>query len=41
MFVYKGLQLTAVLYAVFLALAVMGLVQWRRSMRVLEPMTPA
>lgn len=33
MFVYKGLQLTAVLYAIFLGLAVMGWLQWRRSLR--------
>jgi nicotinamide mononucleotide transporter len=32
MFVYKGLYLTAGLYAVFLALAVMGFAEWRRSM---------
>ena len=32
MFVYKGLYPTAVLYAVFLVLAVMGLREWRRSM---------
>jgi nicotinamide mononucleotide transporter len=32
MFVYKGLYLTAGLYAVFLALAVRGYVDWRRSM---------
>ena len=30
-FVIKGLRLTAVLYAVFLVLAVIGYVQWRRS----------
>lgn len=30
-FVVKGLQLTAVLYAIFLALAVLGLVQWKKS----------
>lgn len=32
MFLYKGLYLTAGLYAVFLYLAWLGLVQWRRSM---------
>jgi nicotinamide mononucleotide transporter len=31
MYVFKGLYPTAGLYAVFLVLAVMGLVQWRRS----------
>lgn len=30
-FIVKGLRLTAVLYAVFLALAILGYVQWRRS----------
>ncbi len=39
MFLYKELFLTAGLYAVFLGLAVMGLVQWRRSMRA--PLLPA
>lgn len=33
MFIYKGLWLTAGLYGVFLVLAIMGLVQWRRSLR--------
>ena len=33
MFIYKGLCVTAVLYAVFLALAVKGWIDWRRSMR--------
>ena len=33
MFLYKGLYPTAGLYAVFLYLAVMGFVEWRRSMR--------
>ena len=33
MFIYKGLYLTAGLYAVFLYLAVLGFVAWRRSMR--------
>ena len=32
MFVFKGLYLTAVLYAVFLVLAIMGYVQWKRSL---------
>ena len=32
MFAYKGLYVTAVLYAVFLVLAVKGYVDWRRSM---------
>ena len=32
MFLFKGLYLTAGLYAVFLALAVRGYVDWRRSM---------
>lgn len=30
-FVIKGLRLTAVLYAIFLGLAILGYVQWRRS----------
>jgi nicotinamide mononucleotide transporter len=33
MFIFKHLYLTAGLYAVFLALAVRGYVDWRRSMR--------
>jgi nicotinamide mononucleotide transporter len=33
MFVFKGLYLTAGLYAVFLGLAVKGFVDWRRTMR--------
>jgi nicotinamide mononucleotide transporter len=32
MYIYKELYVTAGLYAVFLVLAVMGLVQWRRSL---------
>jgi nicotinamide mononucleotide transporter len=32
MYVYKKLYLTAGLYAVFIGLAVLGLVQWRRSL---------
>ena len=31
MYVYKGLPVTAALYAIFLALAVLGLRSWRRS----------
>lgn len=31
MYIYKGLHVTAGLYAVFLVLAVVGFVQWRRS----------
>jgi nicotinamide mononucleotide transporter len=34
MFIFKHLYLTAGLYAVFLALAVRGYVDWRRSMRI-------
>jgi nicotinamide mononucleotide transporter len=30
-YIYKGLQLTAVLYAVFVVLAVLGLREWRRA----------
>ena len=33
MFIYKSLVLTAGLYAVFLALAVLGFVQWRATLR--------
>lgn len=33
MYIHKDLHVTAGLYAVFLALAVMGFVQWRRSYR--------
>ena len=32
MFIFKGLYLTALLYAGFLVLAIMGYVQWRRSL---------
>jgi len=37
MFVYKQLYVTAVLYAVFLALAARGYVEWRRSMHAPQP----
>jgi len=37
MFIFKGLYLTAGLYAVFLALAVKGFIDWRRSMAAPEP----
>ena len=33
MFIYKGLYVTAVLYAVFLCLAVKGWIDWRDSLR--------
>ena len=36
MFLYKELYLTAGLYTVFIVLAAMGFVQWRRSMRTPE-----
>jgi nicotinamide mononucleotide transporter len=32
MFIFKGLYLTAGLYAVFLALAVRGYIDWRRTL---------
>jgi nicotinamide mononucleotide transporter len=41
MFVYKGLCVTAVLYAVFLGLATKGWIDWRRSLRVPSPSTVA
>jgi nicotinamide mononucleotide transporter len=44
MYIHKSLYVTAGLYAVFLVLAVMGLVQWRRSLardRAAVPATPA
>jgi nicotinamide mononucleotide transporter len=37
MFVFKGLYLTAGLYTVFLVLAIMGYVQWKRSLMAREP----
>jgi nicotinamide mononucleotide transporter len=40
MFVFKGLYLTAGLYAVFLVLAVRGYLDWRRSMAV-DALSPA
>ncbi len=36
MFLYKSLYLTAFLYAVFLVLAAMGYVQWKKSLSVRE-----
>ena len=39
MFLFKGLYVTAGLYAVFLALAVRGYLDWRRSM--MPPLLPA
>ncbi len=43
MFLYKGLYPTAGLYAIFLYLAVLGFVEWRRSMgqAVVPPQTEA
>ena len=41
MFIYKELYVTAGLYLVFLALAVMGLVEWRRSFARDRAMSPA
>jgi nicotinamide mononucleotide transporter len=34
LYIYKGLFLTSVLYAIFMAMCVAGLVQWRRSLLV-------
>lgn len=39
MFIYKGLYLTAFNYAIYLALAVMGHIAWKRSLHA--PATPA
>jgi nicotinamide mononucleotide transporter len=39
MFIYKHLYLTAGLYTIFFVLAVMGYVQWRRSLMGREPGT--
>ena len=41
MFIFKGLFLTAGLYAVFLALAVKGYIDWRRSMAAQSAAVPA
>jgi nicotinamide mononucleotide transporter len=41
MFLFKGLYLTAGLYAVFLVLAVRGYLDWRRSMAVGPPLAAA
>ena len=40
MFIFKGLYLTAGLYAVFLALAVRGYIDWRRSMALASMSSP-
>jgi nicotinamide mononucleotide transporter len=40
LFVYKGLRLTAGLYAVFLVLAAMGYLQWKRSYHAAHGATP-
>jgi nicotinamide mononucleotide transporter len=34
MYIYKDLHLTALLYAIFLGLALMGYLQWRRAHQV-------
>ena len=39
MFIFKHLYLTAGLYTVFFVLAVMGYVQWKRSLAEREPGT--
>jgi nicotinamide mononucleotide transporter len=36
LYVYKGLLLTAVLYAIFAGLSVAGLINWRRLLRIQE-----
>ncbi len=41
LYVYKGLIATAGLYAVYLVLCVVGLVDWRREMRAVEALRPA
>jgi nicotinamide mononucleotide transporter len=40
MFIFKGLFLTSALYAVFLALAIKGYLDWRRSMVAEAALTP-
>jgi nicotinamide mononucleotide transporter len=40
MFIFKGLFLTSALYAVFLALAIKGYLDWRRSMAAEAALTP-
>jgi len=37
MYFYKNLHLTAILYAVFLALAVMGYFQWKKDLQKEQP----
>jgi nicotinamide mononucleotide transporter len=37
MFIYKGLNVTALLYAIFLGLAILGHVEWKRSIRRVSP----
>jgi nicotinamide mononucleotide transporter len=41
MFIYKDLYPTAALYAVFTVLAVLGYVEWRRSLQPVVPAAPA
>ena len=33
LYTYKGLYLTSILYAIFLAMCIVGVIRWRRSMR--------
>lgn len=37
MYIYKDLHVTAVLYAIFLGLSVMGYMQWKRTLTLPEP----
>ena len=39
LYLQRGLLLTAILYAIFIAMCVAGLAQWRRSIRVNAPVT--
>lgn len=41
LYLYKSLALTAVLYFIFFAMCVTGLVQWRRTLGASQPIDPA